>query len=331
MSITKQIRLYIGVGVFLTASYVSAYCDRTSTRTYVLNMQMGRVVVDPNLKVGDTIAEQTWDMRENSSAIYAYCTRNTPITASVAMPSLVPVGNKVYQTNVPGIGMKFHREGAVRMTYPDTFYAPRSSNYYLAGSKFILTLVKTAPVTGSGTIASGLYTSYGYIPNNNPFLITKLDAEAITIVSPSCQIEGGSEKNVYLDPIKRSQLNGIGTTAGEKDFDIRLICSGGVSISGFANVNMTFSGDIPKNMNNRQGVLVNQNKSTSGAAGVGIQVLERKTNKSLIFNEKYKVGNLVDRQTKYLDLNYKARYYQYERTVSAGEVNSKMVFNITYD
>ncbi|MEX5987826.1 hypothetical protein [Providencia hangzhouensis] len=41
MSITKQIRLYIGVGVFLTASYVSAYCDRTSTRTYVLNMQMG--------------------------------------------------------------------------------------------------------------------------------------------------------------------------------------------------------------------------------------------------------------------------------------------------
>ncbi|WP_438873213.1 hypothetical protein [Providencia hangzhouensis] len=45
-------------------------------------------------------------MRENSSAIYAYCTRNTPITASVTMPSLVPVGNKVYQTNVPGIGMK---------------------------------------------------------------------------------------------------------------------------------------------------------------------------------------------------------------------------------
>ncbi|WP_438873212.1 hypothetical protein [Providencia hangzhouensis] len=47
------------------------------------------------------------------------------------------------------------------------------SNYYLAVLKFILTLVKTAPVTGSGTIASGLYTSYGYIPNNNPFLITK--------------------------------------------------------------------------------------------------------------------------------------------------------------
>ncbi len=44
-----------------------------------------------------------------------------------------------------------------------------------------------------------------------------------------------------------------------------------------------------------------------------------------MFNEKYKVGNLVDRQTKYLDLNYKARYYQYERTISAGEVNFKMV------
>nr|WP_274921843.1 hypothetical protein [Providencia sp. G1(2023)] len=50
-----------------------------------------------------------------------------------------------------------------------------------------------------------------------------------------------------------------------------------------------------------------------------------------MFNEKYNVGRLVDRQTKYLDLNYKARYYQYGRTISAGEVNSKMVFNITYD
>lgn len=331
MSITKQCSLYIGVGLFLTASYASAYCNRTTTRTYELNMQMGRVVVDPNLNVGDTIAEQTWDMRENSNAIYAYCTANTPITASVTMSSLVPVGNKIYQTNVPGIGMKFHREGAVRMTYPDTFYAPRSSNYYLAGSKFILTLVKTAPVTGSGVIASGYYTSYGYIPNNNPFLVTKLDAEAITIVSPSCQVEGGNEKNVYLDPIKRSQLNGVGTTAGEKNFDIRLICSGGVSHTGFANVNIEFSGDVPDRMNNRQGVLVNQNKTSSGAAGVGVQVLERKADKPLIFNNKYKVDTLSDRQTKYLDLNYRARYYQYEKSISAGEVNAKMVFNITYD
>lgn len=331
MSITKQYRLYIGIGLFLTASYASAYCNRTSTPTYVLNMQMGRVVVDPNLNVGDTIAEQTWDMRENSNAIYAYCTRNSAITAQVIMSTLVPVGNKIYQTNVPGIGMKFHREGAVRMTYPDVFYAPKNNNYYLAGSKFILTLVKTAPVTGSGVIASGYYTSYGYIPNNDPFLVTKLDAEAITIVSPSCQVEGGNEKNVYLDPIKRSQLNGVGTTAGEKNFDIRLICSGGVSYSGFANVNMTFKGDIPNKMNNRQGVLVNQIKASNGAAGVGIQVLERKTDRPVIFNDQFKVGVLSDRQTKYLDLNYKARYYQYGSSISAGEVNSKMVFNITYD
>lgn len=327
----KQCRVYFGIGLFLTASYASADCTRTKTRTYELNMQMGRVVVDPNLNVGDTIAEQTWDMRENSSAIYAYCTQNTPITALVTMSTLVPAGNKVYQTNVPGIGMKFHREGAVRMTYPDVFYAPRSSNYYLAGSKFILTLVKTAPVTGSGVIASGYYTSYGYIPNNNPFLVTKLDAEAITIVSPSCQVEGGTEKNVYLDPIKRSQLNGVGTTAGEKNFDIRLICSGGVSHTGFANINIEFDGDVPDKMNNRQGVLVNQIKSSNGAAGVGVQVLERKVDKPLILRDKFKLGTLNDRQTKYLDLNYRARYYQYGNSISAGEVNAKMVFNINYD
>ncbi len=57
------------------------------------------------------------------------------------MPSLVPVGNKVYQTNVPGIGMKFHREGAVRMTYPIHFM-PLDQVIIILGSKFILTLVK---------------------------------------------------------------------------------------------------------------------------------------------------------------------------------------------
>ncbi len=331
MSIMKQWHWYIGIGVFLTASYASASCTRTSTRTYELNMQMGRVIVDPNLNVGDVIAEQTWEMRENANAIYANCKKGTVITAQVTMPTLTALSNKVYQTNVPGIGMKFHREGAVRMTYPDVFYAPNTSNYYLAGSTFILTLVKTAPVTGSGTIASGLYTSYGYIPNNNPFLITKLDAHAITIVSPSCQVEGGQEKNVVLDPIKRSQLSGVGTTAGEKDFDLRLICSGGVSVTGYANVNMTFNGDIPPSMSNNQGVLINQIQSSNGAAGIGIQVLEKENKKPIMFNQIYKVGRLTDQQNKYLDLKYTARYYQYGQKTSAGEVNSKMVFDITYD
>ena len=330
MSITTQWRWYVGIGLLFTASYVSAACNRSNVKTYELDMRMGRVVVNPNLQVGDTIAEQRWTMSENSGVTYGYCDARTPITAQVTMPNVTPLANKVYQTNVAGIGMKFHREGAVRMTYPDVFYTPSSSNYYLAGSVFILTLVKTAPITGSGTIASGNYTSYGYIPNNNPWLITKLNAEAITIVSPSCQVEGGTDKNVFLDPIKRSELTGKGTTTGEKNFDITLKCSGGVSVTGFANINMTFSGENPSGIGSNTGVLVNQ--ATSNAAnGVGIQVLERDNRKPLYFNSKYKIGKLVDRQTQYVDLKYIARYYQYGQSISAGEVNTKMVFDINYD
>ncbi|MGJ3352412.1 fimbrial protein [Providencia sp. Je.9.19] len=330
MSITTQWRWYVGIGLLFTASYASAACNRSNAKTYELDMRMGRVVVNPNLQVGDTIAEQRWTMSENSNVTYGYCDARTAITAQVIMPNLAPLGNKVYQTNVAGIGMKFHREGAVRMTYPDVFYTPSSTNYYLAGSVFILTLIKTAPITGSGTIASGNYTSYGYIPNNNPWLVTKLNAEAITIVSPSCQVEGGTDKNVFLDPIKRSELKGRGTTAGERNFDITLRCSGGVSVSGFANVKMTFNGENPVGISSTQGVLVNQ-AASSAANGVGIQVLERGNKKPLSFNSEYIIGRLVDKQTQNIDLKYIARYYQYGSTISSGEVKSKMVFDITYD
>lgn len=334
MSITKQFYLYIGFCVFLSTGNASASCLRTELPTYEIDIQMGTIVVNPTLNVGDVIIEKVEPIAENRRNIYAYCYFGTPITASVTMSTLRELGNGVYQTNIPGIGIKFHREiSSVKMTYPYVYYTPLYpySGYYLYGSKFIVTLIKTAPVTGTGALDSGYYTSYGYTPNNNPFFITKLNANAITIIPPSCQVDGGAEKNVYLAPIKRSQLNGVKTTAGEKNFNITLVCNGGVSTSGFTKINITFDGQTPEGMNKNEGVLVNQKKSPNGASGIGIQVLEHSTDKPIIFNDIYKIGTLTNSKEQKFVLNYKARYFQYAQSISAGEVYSEMVFQITYD
>jgi hypothetical protein len=51
----------------------------------------------------------------------------------------------------------------------------------------------------------------------------------------------------------------------------------------------------------------------------------------LEFNKKYSVGTLRTQETRYITLPLHARFYQYAPTTSTGEVESHMIFNLTYD
>ena len=67
----------------------------------------------------------------------------------------------------------------------------------------------------------------------------------------------------------------------------------------------------------------------SAAKGVGVQVI--KDNTPLEFNKKYNIGTLQNQETRYITLPLHARFYQYAPTTSTGEVESHLVFNLTYD
>lgn len=341
MSIIKQCRWCLGIGILLLSTHASAYCVRSNAPTYEFNMEMGQIVVDPDLPKGAIIAEKTYTMIDPKQTTYATCYSGiTYFDAEVIMPGLtaIPGSNKVFQTNVPGIGMRFERGGgSVRFTYPDRYPVQGSGSswgwgggtkVYLANSVFTLQLIKTANKTGAGSIASGKYTRYGF-DKSNPVLVSYLNANAITISSASCKVRGEREKNIELNPVNRTQFTRVGSTAGEKDFDITLACDGGVSVTGYTNVSITFDGTEPTGMTN-QGVLVNLSTS-SPATGIGIQVLEKNNQLPLKFKTKYGLGRLHDNEEKDITLNYTARYYQYESKISAGEVRSQMVFNINYD
>ena len=333
MSVSRK--LILGAVLMMGAGGAWADCRRGPAATVNLNMNAGRVVVDPDLAVGQTIDTFSWPMPGQSAQNYNYsCTGKNNFKAQIVATGVQDLGNKVYSTNVPGIGLRFRRGGgSVKITYPDLYPADagwRGANYSLAGSTFELEIVKTAPVTGSGSITAGQYTSYDYeYGNSTPILTTFLSADAITIVSPSCAVLSGKNMNVDVGSIRRNDLKGVGSTAGGRDFTIQLQCSGGLNESGYANIQTSFSGTLATGTAANMGALLNEKTGSSMAKGVGIQVLKEGT--PLEFNKKYNIGRLNNQEIRYLNIPLRARFYQYASTISSGEVESHMIFNLTYD
>lgn len=313
---------------FATTSWGA--CQRYNTPTYNIYMTFGRIVVSNDTPVGTVLAKKQWTINQ-SDPVY-YCSGVNDFSARIVAGNMVDLGNNVYSTNVPGIGMRFSRGGSIQQVYPSVLRSDggRGAQYRLAGSTFTAEIIKTAAVTGSGKITTGKYTTYDWVNGNNPMLDTYIDADAITIVSPSCIIRGGNKQNVDIGSIKSSDLKGVGTVAGGREFNIALECSGGVSATGYANVNIKYDGNIATGTTLSQGVLRNERSDSSAANGVGVQILDGQK-KPLAFEQDYNIGKLTDNQTKYINLAYTAQFYQYLPKINSGVVEAQMIFNVNYD
>lgn len=335
MSIKHHNIHYAVLALLFTGSSAYAECIRDdAVPAEMIDMIFGRVVVRPDLPVGSVIKERTWTMPETGK-YWARCRGGTILDALIISPGSEGA-NKVFSTNIPGIGLRFTRKGQVGMTYPDTYRVPGGADSlqqaYLGGSDFTVEIIKTALKTGSGTIAQGEYTRYGYKPNSGitPAIISFLSAEAITIVSPSCLVTSGNNQDVYLPPVRYTSFSGKGTTVGEKPFFIKLLCSGGIDDKGYSNINITFDADLAPDTETSSGVLKNKLTDNNSAKGVGIQVLDT-NNTPLLMKYPYLIGKLASQQEVEYNLNYIARYYQHGNSISPGDVQAKMIFNITYD
>jgi type 1 fimbria pilin len=89
------------------------------------------------------------------------------------------------------------------------------------------------------------------------------------------------------------------------------------------------SGTLATSTTVSTGALLNEKTGSGMAKGIGIQVL--KDSIPLEFNKKYSIGTLNNQENRYITLPLHARFYQYESTTSTGEVESHMIFNLTYD
>lgn len=330
----RIIYLYYFSAVFAVSAPVLADCTRSSVPPVDINMELGRVVVSPDLPVGTIIRERTWSM-DTATVPWGECTGGTILDANIVVNKPMS-GDNIIETNVPGIGLRFRRDadgGNIKITYPGHYTVPGNGlkNVVLAGSTFTIQVIKTAEITGSGSIHQGEYTRYGYLPDSiSPALITRLTADAITIISPSCKITSGVNQNVIMRSVKKSEFSGIGSVAGSTPFSINMLCSGGVNIANTSNVYMSFNGELAADTVKSQGVLKNSSSELQAADGVGVQVLTEE-DKPLEWDKEYLVGSVGIQQEKTINLNYIAKYYQYKKEISPGKIQAKMIFNISYD
>lgn len=323
----------IGAGIFVLglaiSNIASAGCERQSTPTKYLNMDLGRVVVSPDIPVGGVITTRTWSFSE--TGINYRCTAGKYDFIAEILGNRTEIGDKIYSTNIPGIGLRMSRAGAVSMTYPSVYSVniSRQTSFNLAGSTFTLEIIKTAQTTGTGTLESGNYSSYDVEGGTDPILVTRLSGSSITIISPSCNVTSGTNMDINMGEVSKKDFQGLGSTAGNKNFNIDLQCNGGATITGYANINMSFSGQIPGTLSASSGVLQNESGSSAKAKGVGIQVI--KDSRPIEFDKKYLLATLQSDETRFISVPLVAKYYQYENTITPGEVESRMVFNLNYD
>ncbi|MGP4771268.1 fimbrial protein [Acinetobacter oleivorans] len=330
---------FLAVSLF-AYNHTNANCTLSKGFTTVdIPMTIGKIVVKPNDPIGTILQKNTFTISPNNST--ATCNRaSDQIIAALPLNyPISPIGNNVYATNIPGIGIRLYREAADASDfsgyYPYRRTLTPNQTYTLSPGYFVMEVIKTAMTTGSGALVAGRYSTY-YVSGqqNRPFLTTTVLSNApILIASSSCEIQSGVDSPVQLPTVMKSAFRAIGSTQGEQNFNLSILCNGGENNSGIATSNtISLSFDYNSDTSNNQ-VINNSAANSIKANGVGVELLWNLNgaNKPIQKATKLNIGSVSSNQTVEYDIPLTARYYQTATNVTAGEVKATATVTIQYD
>lgn len=296
----------------------------SNVNTFVFNLDMGTVVISPDLPVGSVIASKRFP-RVSANTRVGSCTNGGTAKYQVMQGTPVPGFDGVFSTGVKGIGIRltFNPGDSAAFAFPGEIrYSGNVVVFLLPSSFYDVELIKTEATTGSGPLTAGEVGRSVFDSDAKPFTSIFIPANGITIVTPSCTVDTGSRNIVVqLGQVARKGFTGVGSTAGARPFNIQLNCSAGVA----ANNTIFLRMDATPDPSSQQGVL--QVVQGAGAAtGVGIQVLDGSST-GVKFGEDALVGPSKDGS--YV-LPFTARYFQTAPTVTAGRANGTATFSVIY-
>ncbi|ELW83058.1 TPA: fimbrial protein [Acinetobacter nosocomialis] len=337
-------KILIQSGLLITNFFIynqaNANCTLSKGFTTVdIPITIGTIVVRPNDPVGTVLQKNTFTISPNNST--ATCNRpGDQIIAALPLNyPISPIGNNVYATNIPGIGIRIYREATDSSNssgyYPYKLTLTPHTAYTLSPGYIVLEVIKTAATTGSGALVAGRYSTY-YVTGqqNRPFLTTTvLGSSPILIASSSCEIQNGVDTVVELPTVTKSGFRAIGTTQGEKNFNLSILCNGGENNSGIPTSNtLSLSFDYNSDAANSQ-VISNSAAESTKANGVGVELLWNMNgaNSTIQKGNKLGIGTIGSNQTVQYDVPLTARYYQTAANVTAGEVKANATVTIQYD
>jgi type 1 fimbria pilin len=306
-----------------------------------VSMTLGRILIKPSMPVSSTPI-RTENIRYNARMNSRYICDTTPTINGILVknPTLSSLGNKIYNTNIPGVGIRLSRKNLVSQTiatYPyshlDGHTITSDTNVDLADGIFTIEVFKTAPNTGSGALSPGQYTKhYLNARVNYPSLTTTLYADAITVAYSSCEIQGSKDKVITLPAVTRDKFKGIGTTVGEQNFNFNILCNGGQNPTGVqASNKISLMFDYTANSDLKS--IANSAPTNTAAQGVSIQLVNKYQNANAIVNKgsMLTLGTVNSNQTITYNVPLSARYIQTAQTVTSGKVRGVATMTIEYD
>lgn len=225
-----------------------------------------RLVFDRNLPIGHVLLH----LSTSAPTIGVRCSAGWILTHGFNS-AMTRVYNHVYQTTVPGIGVRVQALSVMAHAYlhwPRHSEISQSTGTQNAEPRFYLTLEKTGPIT-PGTLR--LPVDLGHVTAGTLTTETlRLANSQIEVVEniPTCSVDGGSRLiPVFLGDHPRAIFNGVNFTTPAVPFSIRLNCSGGGAGS---SQNVRFSITDAHFPQNRTQAL--RLAPGAGAAGVGIRI-----------------------------------------------------------
>lgn len=353
---------------------VTASCDFSPTanlpqsqaiKTTIPLSGLSRISVPPGTPVGQIIYRQTttisqWD---NPTRVSVRCTSPGIVQhgyeyASLPWPASA-YSNTVYQTNLPGIGVRYTYN---RVAFP--VYTPEYSCYPTAtpGCSFrglstyiYIELIKIADPVATGVLRGSelpvLRRSYGQTGSMVSVYEYSMGGELI-INTPTCDIYPASgSMTVLMGEHLISKFTGIGSGTQWKNAGISLNCPetfyGNSGVDAYTTTAAIFSGAATVDRSLRQNIwqltltpVDGIIDATNGiiaiadaqikAEGIGIQLSRTSSVKGKINLNTRIVGTAPDKGTRNLTIPLFARYIQTESKVKSGKANGKLIYTISY-
>lgn len=327
----------LGGVAFASPAFASCYITQSGFVAQDVQMDMGQIVILPNLAVGGVIKELivTINQRNSIARCDGWGGNASGRFVNAAQQTPVPGFSNVYATDVAGVGIRVYRDsGDIQTYYPHTLNLRGPANISLSGGRFRVELIKTAAQTGSGIIApNGRFTTYYYDGDGagRPVLTSTFKGSGTTVVSPTCEVQAGS-RNIAVDfgSVPNTTFTGVGSKAVDRDFEIRLNCQGSNVAQYQSKIGIRLDAD--QDSSNMPGVL-KLSAASNSATRIGIQMVQRDgtTEREVRFGQTINVGTTAP-GTSVMALPLRARYVQTQAgTVGAGVANGQATFTIQYE
>ncbi len=289
----------------------------------VINIALGPVVVPANAPAGSLLVERRFPI-SHKGIVIIQCDKNGGGSwqSSVLMGELVGGTNRIYRTNIPGIGIRlgFRDWDSVP---PDhfPFSHPISTSMTSTSKNWTISveLFKTERDTGNGALRDGLYATLYASSDPQKALQVMVSGRATTIVTPSCT--AAPTPPVQMGKVWKNLFSSVGSTAAEQRFNIRLNCRAAKPELNAVYLRM----DAKPDASGAPGVIA-LSPDANAATGVGIQILD-KERQPVTYGQGALVGMSKDGV---YDVPFHARYYQTASQVTAGAANGTATFTLEY-